>query len=84
MEAPKTIVVDVIRRFMTEQEFNTFMTSYMSNKKKLTSKKAFDAKDWEMFNANATLEEFMAKWGVKKGTATFKLGKMALQREKKV
>lgn len=72
----------IIQRFMSAEEYAAFTAKYDSHKKALSTKKSYDAKDWEMFNANAPLEDFMTKWGVGKDRAVTKLGQMVLLRNK--
>ena len=82
----KTIQVDILKKFMSEDEMNQMMEKYRLSRKKDIQKwipKQEDI-DFVLFNPGLTLESFKERFGLKdNGNALRKIGQIVLYSVKK-
>lgn len=89
--SPKTLQIDIFKRFMTDKELSVLMDSYYKNRKRYSMRNRFDKfketvteEDKELMRAyfNETLEssDLLEKYGYKSmSLVTQRLGKIALK-----
>ena len=74
----KTLQIEVIKRFMDDEDFEQFMESYISNRqRRIFTRWTPTSRDWELYHDDSlTPQDIQKKWDISISGVYSRLGKM--------